>query len=75
VELIGFSSPKESAGLNRKLRRQGYSSSLHKKVASDGTVLYRVWIGHFKTSKKARNFIDKLHRNEGLEGKIVERTN
>jgi len=74
VELIGFSGPKESAGLNKKLSRQGYSSSLNKIVAPDGTVLHRVWIGHFKTPEKARKFVTKLRRNEGLEGKIVERT-
>ncbi len=74
VELIGFSGHKESAGLNKKLKRQGYSSSLNKIVAPDGTVLHRVWIGHFKTPEKALEFVGKLQRNEGLEGKVVERT-
>ena len=74
VELIGFFGPKESSGLNKKLRKQGYSSSLHKIKSPDGTVLHRVWIGHFKTPEKAREFIGKLRRAEGLEGKVVERT-
>ncbi len=74
VELIGFSKPKESAELNKKLRREGYSSSLHKLETPNGTVLHRVWIGHFKTQEKALDFAGKLRLNEGLEGKVVKRT-
>jgi cell division septation protein DedD len=63
LQIAAFNSDDNAAKLMRKLQGEGYQPLAQSSNTANGQMLYKVWIGYFRTRDEAQAYV-RLHRGD-----------
>jgi DedD protein len=67
VQVGAFKNASYAEALNARLKEKGYSAYMTLSESKDGEKLYKVCIGKFIESEKAKTLSEKIRNSEGLQ--------
>lgn len=71
VQVAAFKDLETAEDMAQRLRRKGYDAYIATSEISEKGAWHRVKVGHFETEERAKAFVSKIHKAEGIKGALI----